>query len=299
MHWNRPGRTRHTTAAWVLVFGLLIMASDCESSFTDTVAVPVSDSTAPTVGIEVRDRDGLLLYSAPSIGTLDPPHQGTLTVIASANDPESGISAVDILAETKTESCRTRALCSTDHATQLLEGSWRNPLASIGDQVHTFALSGGPLDTRQFVKPTPPEGSSTAVTVSLHARAVNHKGGSATSPEISLSLTTGELASCKSFTLGWNWSRPESSDGHFTGQPNCPSGTGDTVRSVQVTLQFSPGTTEAQSVNVSHGATTVSIPDEGTSTAFNGQDPAGQWAVDWGGNKVIRPIGIDLNVSAW
>lgn len=299
MRWpnvDNSSRARRT-AAIVCVLAVLSMASDCESDFTRTVAVPVEDSTAPTVGFEIY-RGGNSIFLAPAAGALDS-NLGTVLVTSSARDLESGISAVELVAETTTKTCRNQSLCSTKRSTQYLQGSWRSPLVPTGSQANTSNLTGGEVDTRPFIPEDPPAGSQLTVNVSLYAQATNNIGASATSQQVVLTYSVGELARCTDFTLAWSWSRLESSDGSFTAQPNCPPLTGDKVRGVRVSLQFDPGTEENQAVTVSHGPTSVSIKNKGTSDEFNGQDPAGQWNVLWGGNVTIRPIGITLSVSAW
>lgn len=272
----------------------MAMAGGCDDP-RGRVTVPGSDSTPPTAGLTIF-ADGAQ-YESPFVGELIPT-PGYWSLLATATDRESGISAIEILTTATTTTCGPGGCKSVGTSSPPLPGSLDTPRAAPGEEVLQSDLAGSnDWDYRPFVPKDPPKGTSITVQVDLYARATNHLGGQALSPLVSLTSSKGKVdpPACNTFTLGWSWSA--TSTGEFSDRPECRAGTESKVTEVEVRLQFPPGTWTGQSVTVRHGGTEAGIVNQSSSDAFNGQDPAGVWTVLWGGNTPIHPIGLQLRVE--
>jgi hypothetical protein len=270
------------------------MADGCDDP-RGSVIVPSSDSTPPTAGLTIF-ADGAQ-YESPFVGELIPT-PGYWTLLAVADDRESGIRAIEILTTATTTTCGSGGCKSVGTSSPPLPGSFDDPKAATGEAVPQSGLAGSTdWDYRAFVPKNPPTGTSITVKVDLYVRATNHLDGQALSPLVSLTSSKGKVEppACNAFTLGWSWSA--TTTGEFSDQPQCRAGTGSKVSKVEVRLQFPPGTWTGQSVTVDHGGTKVGIVNQASSDAFNGQDPAGVWTVQWGGSLTIHPIGLQLRVE--
>jgi hypothetical protein len=188
-------RLARESAVTLLVIALTACPPPGSSSGGGGVTVPQSDPTAPTVTLGAGQPNGPNLSvsaggSAQS-GTLT--HKtGPLNLLISANDPESGVQAVQIFYTSTVMSCDPSG-CSgppTHGQVGAPRFSSSSPQKSPGQ---TTAASSTLADVLDLVAeiPQPPvtAGNRRIVTLYLWGTARNNLGGTAKTPELVLTWT--------------------------------------------------------------------------------------------------------------
>jgi hypothetical protein len=155
------------------------------------ITIPQSDSSAPglTLGAGQQGGQDVTVSAGGSSQNMTlVSKSGPLNLLATANDPESGIQAVEIWVNKVTVSCNL----TNDTCTQTGPGLLASPMFEStspqkqpGDTASATSILAQALDlSQQIPQGNVAAGHTRTVTLIIHAVAVNHLGGRTQTPEI-------------------------------------------------------------------------------------------------------------------
>jgi hypothetical protein len=178
--------SKKVLAIWVTV--LLLIGVACNGP-NGGIVIPASDSTGPTLALGAGQPSGQNITvnaggSGQNMQLIS--KSGVLNLVATANDPESGIQAVEIWVNKRTISCDANESCSI---TPTLQGipmfESRSPQLNPGDTTAASSILAQALDlSREISQGSLSAGATLTVDISIYAVAVNHLGGQTRTPEI-------------------------------------------------------------------------------------------------------------------
>ena len=114
---------------------------------------------------------------------------GSLNIAATANDPESGVQALEIWVSKKTTSCDANGICSTSGPGLLGQPRFQStsPKKNPGEVTSAASTLLDVLNlSTEIPQGTISAGSSRAVDIIIQAVATNHLGGKAQTPSLTL-----------------------------------------------------------------------------------------------------------------
>jgi hypothetical protein len=182
-----------TNAILIVVFFLLLLLIGCQppSGGGGGITIPQSDGSAPELSLGAGQQGGqnVTVSAGGSPQNLQLiSKSGSLNLLATANDPESGIQALEIWVNKVTTSCDLVNNICTQSGPGLLSSPMfesSSPQKQPGDTTAAGSILAQALDlSQQIPQGSVAAGHSRTVTLTIYAVAVNHLGGRTQTPEI-------------------------------------------------------------------------------------------------------------------
>ncbi len=156
------------------------------------ITIPQADATPPTLTLQVGAANGpsgsVQAGAAAATVTLTS-KSGALNYSATARDPESGVRTVRVTVDKTVSECTPPTACSlqnpglTGSPSLVSDGPPKGP----GETVSESSLLLDSIDLAAEIRQTPPTaGTTRTVTFRFTARAINHLGGTTTTPALTV-----------------------------------------------------------------------------------------------------------------
>lgn len=182
--------TARSAGIRLIVIALFLSLVGCQPP-NGGITIPQSDGSAPELSLGAGQQGGqnVSVSAGGSSQTLTlTSKSGSLNLLATANDPESGIQALEIWVNKESVSCNLATNICTRTGPGLLGSPMfesTSPQKQPGETTAAGSILGEALDlSQQIPQGTVPAGRTLSVTLIIHAVAVNHLGGRTQTPEI-------------------------------------------------------------------------------------------------------------------
>ncbi len=190
-----PKSTRMNTCAGLVMFIVAtVTLSSCNGGGGGGggITIPQNDSTSPILTLGSGQQGGQNVTvsgggSGPGQNMKLTSKTGSLNLLATAKDPESGIQAVEIWVNGETTFCDANKICKKTGPGLLGKPTFEStsPKKNPGETTPDSSILAQPLNLSTMI----PQGSvqpgeSRTVTLIISAVAVNHLGGRTQTPEI-------------------------------------------------------------------------------------------------------------------
>jgi hypothetical protein len=161
------------------------------------ITVPQSDATPPQLSLGAGQPNGqnVTVSSGGGDATMNlNARTGVLNLLATANDPESGIQTVQIWIETKTTTCQAAGPCSSSGPGLNSQPTYEStsPAKHPGDSTSASSILAEALDLATTIpQGSAPSGGSLSVSLIMWAVAANNLGGRTQTPTLTATFCTG------------------------------------------------------------------------------------------------------------
>jgi hypothetical protein len=181
--------------ALIALASTLVLGGDCPNSGSGGVTIPSNDGSPPTLSFGLGQQNGadvsVAAGGAPESMTLVA-RTGPLNLLATADDPESGVQDVQIWMTKRTSSCDADEICASQGPGSPQQPRFSNPQPpkAPGENVSAGSILGQALElSAEIPQAGPPPGGTLTVEFRFWAVAVNYLGGSSITPVISATWT--------------------------------------------------------------------------------------------------------------
>ncbi len=173
-------------------FSVLVVAGCGGGTSGGGITIPQADATPPTLTLQVGAANGpsgsVQAGAAAATITLAA-KSGALNYSATARDPESGVRTVRVTVDKTVSECTPPDACTQQNPglagtpSLVSDGPPKNP----GETVSESSLLLDSIDLAAEIRQTPtPAGTTRTVTFRFTARAINHLGGTTTTPALTV-----------------------------------------------------------------------------------------------------------------
>jgi hypothetical protein len=175
----------------LIILSLLSGCSECNGgSSGGGITIAQSDGTPPTATLQVAQLDGqdVSVKAGGSAQTMKLTKKtGVLNVAATAKDVESGVQALEIWVNKKTSTCDAAGMCTNPGFGLLGPPRYRStvPKKNPGETAVDASILADALDlTKEIPQGALPAGNTRTVELVFFAKARNHLGDEAQTPEL-------------------------------------------------------------------------------------------------------------------